>query len=319
VAAAGDVNGDGLADVIVNVEGDAAGARVVFGRASSSPINSNALQGGGFAIFKTGPGQAISVAGAGDVNGDGLDDLLMGVSGASANGNANAGQAFVVFGKASNAPVQLSSLQGGQPGGFVIDGARAGDFAGANVNAAGDVNRDGLSDVVVGAPNSPSNGNTGAGRVYVVFGKRSNTSVQLSTIEAGAGGGFAINGVNSGDAAGGSVAPAGDMNIDGNDDVLIGAPLASPGGAQSAGTSYVVFGKTDSSPVALLGLHSGQRGGFAVVGVDSPDMSGTAVSSAGDFNGDGAADLIIGAALASPGGVEFAGTAYVVFGSALSQ
>lgn len=89
----------------------------------------------------------------------------------------------------------------------------------------------------------------------------------------------------------------------------------SPSGAEVAGTSYVVYGKADTSPVSLLGLESGQRGGFAVFGVESFSGSQLAAAPAGDQNGDGFRDILPGRYLASPSGISVAGSAYVVFGS----
>jgi hypothetical protein len=308
VARAGDVNGDGLADVLVSVSGSAAGARVVFGRASSSSVDSQNLQGGGFAILNS--DSLNSVGGAGDVNGDGLDDIVVGDGG----GNAAAGVSYVIFGKSTLTPISLDGFGAGQPGGFAINGVRADDFSGVAVAGAGDVNGDGLADVIIGASGAPANGNPQAGRAYVVFGKANNTSVALSSVESGIGG-FLINGINAGDNLGNAVAGVGDLNADGRDDVLVGASLASPNAVSNAGAAYVVYGKDTGTTVALATLLSGQRGGFAMLGANPTDYSGASVAGGGDINGDGALDLIVGASLASPGGLTFAGITYVLFGS----
>ena len=99
-----------------------------------------------------------------------------------------------------------------------------------------------------------------------------------------------------------SVSSAGDVNGDGFDDLIVGAPMAiDPNDGTFSGASFVVFGKTDGSAVDLSDVESdGTAGGFAINGVAAYDESGRSVSSAGDVNGDGFDDLIVGAPLAMP-------------------
>ena len=95
----------------------------------------------------------ISVSGAGDVNGDGLDDLIVGAMGADPNGSLS-GASYVVFGKADGAAVELSAVElnaGAVPTGFIIKGISTDDFSGRSVSGAGDVNGDGLDDLIIGA------------------------------------------------------------------------------------------------------------------------------------------------------------------------
>jgi FG-GAP repeat len=170
------------------------------------------------------------VSGAGDVDGDGLDDLIVGA--------LNAFQSYVVFGKADAAPVELADVAAGQGGGFALNGASGG--GGYSVSGAGDVDGDGLDDLIVGAPRADPNGRY-SGQSYVVFGKADAAAVDLSEIAAGRGGGFALNGVAERDISGFSVSGAGDVDGDDFDDVIIGAPRADPNGVYNAGQSYVVF------------------------------------------------------------------------------
>ena len=97
---------------------------------------------------------------------------------------------------------------------------------------------------------------------------------------------------------------------------MVGAPSADPGGIDRAGESYVVFGKADGIPVNLSDVVAGS-GGFVMNGIDTFDYSGRSVSGAGDVNGDGLADVIVGAAGANPGGNRYAGESYVVFSPAV--
>src|SRR4028118_1412620 len=127
--------------------------------------------------------------------------------------------------------------------------------------------------------------------------------------------GFAINGIAADDRSGYSVSSAGDVNGDGFNDLIIGAAYADPNGINAAGQSYVVFASNSGFGASLdLSTLNGSNG-FAINGIATSDRSGSSVSSAGDVNGDGIDDLIIGAFRADPNGITDAGRSYVVFGS----
>jgi VCBS repeat-containing protein len=253
----------------------------------------------------------FSVSSAGDVNGDGFDDLIVGARRDDPNGTSS-GASFVVFGKTDGTAVALSDVEAGN-GGFVINGVSAGDEAGFSISSAGDVNGDGFDDLIVGALGDDPNG-TSSGASFVVFGKTDGTAVELSAVEAG-NGGFVINGVSEGDFSGRSVNSAGDVNGDGFDDLIVGAPYDDPNGS-SSGASFVVFGKTDGTAVELSDIEAG-TGGFVINGVSEGDQSGFSVSSAGDVNGDGFDDLIVGACFDDPNGKN-SGASFVVFGGNFS-
>jgi glycosylphosphatidylinositol phospholipase D len=297
---------------------------VVFGRDTAVEGNFPArvslgpgsLDGGnGFRIEGS---SATSVSSAGDVNGDGLADLLIGAEDASPNGEES-GAGYVVFGRDTatdgNFPAvfELSDLDGSN--GFVIKGVAAGDHTGRSVSNAGDINHDGVADVLVGATGVDANGeDSGAG--YVVFGKNTASegdfpgSLELSSLNGSSG--FVLNGVNAGDAAGTTVSDAGDINGDGIDDLLIGAPDADPNGDRS-GSSYVVFGRDSATdgdfPAHIeLSVLDGSNG-FTLNGEgvrSSGDRAGFSLSGTGDVNDDVLSDMLIGA----PG----ANRSYVVFG-----
>ena len=317
VSGAGDVNGDGMDDLLVSAPyADAFSGRsyVVFGKADTAAVELSAITAGmgGFVLdSETGGGSYSrhSVSGAGDVNGDGMDDLLVSSPFAAPNGNYS-GRSYVVFGKADTTAVDLSAITLGV-GGFVLDGETAYDRSGSSISGAGDVNGDGMDDLLVGAREADPNGNN-SGRSYVVFGKADTGAVELSAITAGMGG-FAVEGAAAGDLAGRSLSGAGDLNGDGLDDLLVGAPGADPNG-DGSGRSYVVFGKADTAAVELNAITLG-LGGFVLNGEAAGDASGAAVSGAGDVNGDGLGDLLIGAPTDDPNG-EYSGRTYVVFGKA---
>ena len=127
---------------------------------------------------------------------------------------------------------------------------------------------------------------------HVVFGKTGG-GVDLSAIAAGSGG-FVINGQCAGDQSGCSVSAARDVNGDGFADLIVGASSSDPAAGLSAGRSYVVFGKTGGGAVDLSAIAAGS-GGFVINGQYGGDWSGGSVSAAGDVNGDGLADVLVGA------------------------
>ncbi len=309
---AGDVNGDGLGDIIVGARGsDALGsesgrAYVVFGTAAAGPIALSGLGAGGFIIDAQGAGDrcGLSVSGIGDVDGDGLDDLIVGCP--YGLDGEQTGHTYVVFGKADATPVALADVALGV-GGFAIVGEDGGDRSGFSVDAAGDVNGDGLDDVVLGALRADPQGSS-SGRAYVVFGKADTAAVPLVAVVGGVGG-FAIDGAASGDRSGRAVAGAGDVDGDGLADVIIGAPDV----GSDAGAAYVVLGKADGQLVSLGSL-ANDGAGFVLDGAFE-DEAGTAVSGASDVDGDGLADVIVGAPGSNGGGFD-SGRAYVVFGKA---
>jgi Ca2+-binding RTX toxin-like protein len=323
VASAGDVNGDGFADIIVGADqadpngGYSGASYVVFGTDAgfSAALELSGLDGNnGFQIS----GEAAydvsgrSVSSAGDVNGDGFDDVIVGARGADPNGSFS-GASYVVFGKAAGfgATLELSGLDG--TNGFQISGEAASDFSGRSAASAGDVNGDGFADLIVGAFGADPNG-ASSGSSYVVFGTDAafGATLELSALDGN--NGFQINGEATYDTSGRSVSSAGDVNGDGFADLIVAAYGADPHG-DASGASYVVFGKnTGFAPALELSSLDGNNG-FQINGEATFDLSGQSVSSAGDFNGDGFADLIIGAADADPHGYG-SGASWVVFGKA---
>lgn len=311
VASAGDINGDGIGDVIIGAPGADTGALnagvsyVLFGttNAFASNLAISALNGAnGFSIrgISANDESGFSVSGLGDFNGDGVDDLLIGAPRVDANGT-DSGASYVVFGRTSGfgATVELSALNG--TNGFRITGEHAGDRLGRSATTAGDLNGDGLNDLLLGSRFAD-----GTGAVYFIFGSTAGFGSALSLTGLNGTNGFKAIG---GDDFGVALSTAGDVNGDGFDDVIIGAPQANG----QRGSSYVVFGKASGFASLLAASEITGATGFRIHGVSSGTVSGAAVGSAGDLNGDGFDDLVIGAPLTGAKG-SMLGAAHVVFG-----
>ena len=141
-----------------------------------------------------------------------------------------------------NSIFDLSSLNGSN--GFRINGISVGDRSGFSVSNAGDVNNDGIADLIIGAPSTIPNGTTGAGESYIIFGRNnlgSSGNFNLSSLDGS--NGFVISEINTGDSNEISVNNAGDINNDGIDDFVIGASTADPNANNAAGETYVVFAR----------------------------------------------------------------------------
>jgi hypothetical protein len=260
----------------------------------------------------------IAVSNAGDVNGDGIDDVVIGANrGDPGPVPTNAGEVYVVFGRpdlGAGGRIELAELDG--TNGFTIPGLGIQAFTGSEVGS-GDINGDGRSDLLIGAGNAEPNG-----KVYVVFGRPGlGSSGQFNLATLNGSNGFAVIGIDSEDNTGTEV-DAGDVNGDGIDDLITGANDADPHGADSAGEAYVVFGHPAQFPASFMlerllpsGGGDGSEG-LVLEGIDSYDSSAEAASFAGDVNGDGYGDILIGAEAADPNGVDRAGESYIVFGGA---
>ncbi|MEH2325046.1 MAG: hypothetical protein V7K32_16095 [Nostoc sp.] len=322
VSNGGDINGDGIDDLIIGAPGAygkgkylAGQSYVVFGGrnlGSSGTLNLSDLNGtNGFII---GDSSGNSVSNGGDINGDGIDDVIIAAPNAYGNGKALAGQSYVVFGGrnlGSGGTLNPSDLNG--TNGFIINGIAAGDSLGFSISNGGDINGDGIDDLIIGAANASPNHKTFVGQSYVVFGGRNlGSGGTLNPSDLNGTNGFIINGITERNYSGNSVSNAGDINGDGIDDLIIGASGGNPN--TRAGQSYVVFGGRNLGSGGTLNPSDlNGTNGFIINGIAAGEYSGASVSNAGDINGDGIDDLIIGA----PGigrGAYLIGRSYVVFG-----
>jgi hypothetical protein len=261
VSCAGDVNGDGFKDAIACAQqNDAGGANsgqayIYFGNYSLDNVVDVMMTG------TSGERLGVSCAGAGDVNGDGYDDVIVGAHYNSSLG-AETGRACIFFGG-----LFMDNIAD-----VVLSGAASGDQFGIDVSGGGDLNNDGYDDVIVGGHLNDVCG-TEAGRAYIYFGGNSMDSVAD----------VILNGSSAGDMFGNSVSVAGDINGDGYDDVIVGASY-NDSTATDAGAAYIFFGGSNMDAVADVNLS----------GTGSVDRFGVAVAGAGDVNGDGFCDVIVG-------------------------
>ncbi len=269
-----------------------------------------------------------SVSSAGDINGDGFGDFIIGAPGNVDyySGSPAAGTAFVVFGSATpfTSPVDLGNLSSSGLG-FKIDGISGddlgfhsgGDEAGWSVSSA-DVNGDGFSDILVSASHGPNSSyDYYAGQVYVVFGHNTSTSFDDIALKTPPSNVITIDGATAGGNAGAVLSSAGDINSDNHDDFLIGSPY------DNGGTVYVVYGAAGATGPGNLDLATFTSGtdGFIITGANQVDpLLGSSsltkfAAGDGDFNGDGIKDIVVGARGANGGD----GAAWIVLGQSGPQ
>ncbi|WP_052055950.1 FG-GAP repeat protein [Myxosarcina sp. GI1] len=345
LSSAGDLNGDGFDDFIIGADGagellnetyyagttDRRGeAYVVFGRKKGFTTDFDLTSLDGTNGFSLRGKRAVDLLGnavsnAGDINGDGLDDLVVGAPGAgdnveNYNSNVigdNRGKTYVIFGrkKGFTAEFDLDRLDGSN--GFSIEGLNRNESLGSEVANAGDVNGDGFDDFMVGTTTGISNINS---KVYVIFGGENGFTSEFDLNSLDGSNGFVVRGMKGGK-LGSDLASAGDVNGDGFSDIVIGAPdVANKFGGDSSyfGVAYVLFGSDDGFAPAINITALSAENGFTVRGVSYNGGLGTEVSNAGDINGDGLSDIILGAPSYAIRFTGYAGNAYVIYGSQTS-
>jgi len=345
VAAVGDINGDGHEDFAISSDGSSAGPReagsvfVVYG--GNGPLTGLDLGNLGSRGFRIDGGSEYddigwSLAGAGDFNGDGVDDLLFGSSTVDYEGKLNTGAVWVVYGQKTSdlADLDLTDLESGQSArGFRVVGPSAEAELSYSAAGVGDFNGDGVDDIAVGAPGIGRASNVSSGSAFVIYGQAVADVPDLDLANlptTAAGRGLRIKG-GPRDGLGENLAAAGDFNGDGLEDLVLGAPYASNGGLygqDSDGGAYVVYGQHAADPsdfsVTELGTTAAARG--MIVRADSGastaccgSLTGWKVAGRADLNDDGLADVMIDAVRADFDGRAASGTVYVLYGKLASD
>jgi uncharacterized repeat protein (TIGR01451 family) len=294
VAGAGDVNGDGYDDFLIGAYlHDASEILTSTGKVYLILGDPQANWGQGFDLANADAsfvGEAAedyagyALASAGDVNGDGYEDFIVGAYGVDLQGDDRAGKAYLILGRQDALWGQSMSLADADAS-FV--GEAVYDRAGHDLAVVGDVNGDGYDDFLISAYTN-SEGGTYAGKAYLILGRAiADWGQDFSLADADA----SFVGEAVYDYAGHAVTGAGDVNGDGLEDFVIGA-YQNDDGALDGGKAYLFLGRTAAdwgrgfdlanADASFLGAHAG-------------DYTGSALSGAGDVNGDGYDDFLIGA------------------------
>jgi hypothetical protein len=316
VAAAGDVDNDGYADVIITACGSGY-SYVYYGSSSPSSVLivvEASVPTHVAVVVGTDPYFGYAAAGVGDMDNDGFDDIMI----TCPTCNNEAGYTYVIWGKAltKGGTLTMFSSTWEYPSvttnskGFVIVGAGksvgtyAPSFSGCAVSSAGDFNGDGTPDLLIGAFEA----NLLTGAAYVIYGSSSMPArILLATLKPSRG--FPIHGDRTGDFLGSSLASAGDFNSDGYDDIVVGAPYGN-----QVGAAYVIFGAVTHGAMSVGAMSYSV--GFPCYGAQSNSQAGFSVSGGFDVNQDGYTDIVIGSPYSDPITGTDAGSAYIVYGQA---
>jgi len=245
-----DINGDGLNDLAIgafHANGDTGAGYVVFGRNTmfEDTVNTRDLDGtNGFELLGETPGDyaGAAVGDAGDLNGDGINDLFISAQRTKSNDFSYAGKTYIIYG--SNSPFPPTVLLGKytEYQGFDIGGTQTLEFSGNSVVGLGDTNGDDIDDLLIGALFSSSNNFTRNGAAFVLYGRPDNFPHEFSLSSLTEADGYIIQGKDSYARLGFEVGGGGDFNGDGINDLILGADYGSANTPNAPGEAYLIYG-----------------------------------------------------------------------------
>lgn len=264
VTSAGDVNHDGYDDVIVGANGNdtggsSAGAAYIYYGGASMDSTADVTLTGQAAGDNFGYGLNM----AGDINGDGYDDVIVGAYGNDVGGS-NAGRAYLFYGGASMDTTPDATFTG----------EAAGDQFGVSVSPGGKLNNDAYPDLVIGS-NGNDRGGNGAGAAFIFFGNGDSIDTTADVV---------LTGEAAGDGFAGNAVATGDVNNDGYSDVVVGSTGNDSGGSTS-GEAYVYYGGASMDATADV----------TFTGVAANDGLGSRNAVIDDINGDGYREVMVAA------------------------
>ena len=285
---AGDIDGDGFGDVAIGYAGSTSiwrGPSVIAGTIGGAAPSADFTL-----VAETGTDQFHGVASVGDVDGDGLDDVLVGAWNNSTGGSYR-GRSYLLL-SSSALDIPPPATLGLAAADLIFEGEADDDWSGYAVAGAGDVDGDGLGDLLVGASRNDTGG-ADAGKAYLFLGA-SLSGLAYNSVVSLASADVAFVGEDPGDFAGWSLGPAGDVDADGLGDFLVGAYNADA--SSNRGKVYLILGSSVTAGGTSFPLGDLVS---AFAGVGSSDRAGYSVGTAGDVDGDGRDDLLVGAYAAS--------------------
>ena len=292
VSTAGDVDNDGLSDIVISANGNddggsGAGKAYLILGSSLGSTTSMSLANADYSFVGEQASDGVAKATtAGDIDNDGLDDILISAN-SNDDGGADAGKSYLILGSSLGSTTSMSLANADYS--FVGEGSY--EYSGHDISTAGDIDNDGLDDILIGAFGN-SQGGTSAGKTYLILGSSLGTTSTMNLSSAN----YSFIGEYAQDRSGTDVSSAGDVDNDGFDDILIGSHANSDGGSY-AGKAYLILGSSIGS-TSVINLSTAD---FSFIGTNADDVL-REVSSAGDVNGDGQSDILIGAVNNDQGG-----------------
>ena len=311
VANIGDLDGDGTVDIAVGAwtsngpEVQSGALHVIFMNADgtvkdTAEINSTATYA---PYLSNGDTFGASVAGIGDLNGDGTVDIVVGAHNDDTSGTDN-GTVYVIFLNSNGIPKSgTAAIDGDTTNGPDLS---RGDNFGRSVANIGDLDGDGIVDIAVGAHHVDDPSGTGSGALHVIFMNADGTPKSTIEINDNTANGPSLSG---GDRFGASVANIGDLNGDGIVDIAVGATRDDADNDVDSGALHVIFMNADGTPKGTIEINGNTANGPSLSG---GDHFGRSIANIGDLNGDGIVDIAVGAYRDDENGTD-SGALHVIF------